>query len=91
MAREMTEREFRAWMRFAAEHWLPADRIEVYLAQIASVVAQTAGNDMSIPDFVLNFTGKKQKPPKDDVRAIAAMLPAVGVRKLGQGRKKELT
>jgi hypothetical protein len=91
LSRGMSEREFRRWMRFAATHRFPFIRQEAYLAQIASVIAQTTGNEMTINDFILDFSGKSKKAgaKKDDASAIAAMLPAVGVRKLGQGRKKK--
>jgi hypothetical protein len=89
MSREMTEREFRVWIRYASQHLLPSDRSEAYMAQIASVVAQSVGNELTTKDFLLDFGGKKRKPVKESAGAIAAMLPAVGVRKLGQGRKKK--
>lgn len=85
----MSEREFRRWMRYAQFHPLPSRRAEAYLAQIASVIAQTAGNEnMSIKDFVLDFSGKpaKKAPPDENAMVFANMA---SVRKLGQGRKKK--
>jgi hypothetical protein len=87
----MTEREFSAWLRYAQKRLMPSQRIEAYLAQVASVIAQSVGNDVKISDFILDFGAKPRKASKEDARAFAAMLPGTGVRKLGQGRKKKAT
>ena len=83
----MPEREFRSWVRYASTRLMPGRRMEAYLAQIASVIAQTSGNDMSLSDFLLDFKpkGKKMKSTAD-AYAIANFAKR-GVRKLGQGRK----
>lgn len=85
----MSEREFRFWQAYRARKMLPARRLEVYLAQIASTIARTAGNaTLTVEDFIL----KEDKPmPKttarDGAMVISALASGPGVRLLGQGRK----
>jgi len=43
LSRLLTERELKAWNRYARRRMLPQRRIEAYLAQIAQLVAQTMG------------------------------------------------
>jgi len=43
LSRLLTEREFRAWDRYARRKMLPSRRVELYLAQIARYIAQTMG------------------------------------------------
>lgn len=85
----MPEREFRQWVAYASKRLLPTRRLEAYLAQVASVVAQCAGNkDITLPDFLLEF---KVKAPTMNAEAgahVIANFAKTGVRKLGQGRKK---
>lgn len=87
----MSEREFRGWLRYAAKHQLPSRRQEAYLAQVAYVIAQTAGaEDMTLKDFILDFGGKARKPTAEEgAHMIANIAQGPGVRKLGQGRKKK--
>lgn len=60
------------------------------MAQIASVVAQCAGNsELTLPDFLLEFKPKAQKMTAESgAHALANLANAKGVHKLGQGRKK---
>ena len=62
LAARLTEREFRAWQHYAARRMLPQRRIELYLAQIAMLIAQTMGGaaDVSLEDFLFD------PPPADD-------------------------
>lgn len=88
----MTEREFRGWLRFSGKHLLPSRRQELYLAQVAYVIAQTAGTtDMTLKDFILDFGGKaKKQTAEDSALMLANIAQGPGVRKLGQGRKKKV-
>jgi len=59
LERSMSEREFRQWIAYASKRLLPTRRLEAYLAQVASVLAQTAGNsDLTLVDFLLDFKRK---------------------------------
>jgi hypothetical protein len=64
LASTMTEREFRAWGRYAERWGLPARRIEMYLAQIAWVVARTMGGaqEVALRDFLF----EPQEPPTEE-------------------------
>ena len=89
---QKSERWFLGWMRYAEQKWLPQYRVEAYLAQIASVIAQSVGNpDARIKDFLLDFTPKKSRAESatDSAYALANLAQGPGVRKLGQGRKKK--
>ena len=89
MDRTMSEREFRQWREYAAKRPLPTRRLEAYLANICSVIAQTAGNsEMKLSDFLLEFSAKA--PPKKKPGTDVAIIGAIAGRrvvKLGQGRK----
>ena len=85
----MSEREFRQWMRYAATRLLPSRRVEAYLAQVASVVAQCAGSENTLADFLLEFKAKAPKMTAETgAHVLANIAGAAGVRKLGQGRKR---
>lgn len=73
LAREMSEREFRQWGRYAREHVLPSRRVEIYLAQIAWAVARFLGgnDDATIEDFLIDF-GAKPPDAAPDVEAAKA-------------------
>ncbi len=54
LAKQMSERELRAWTRRAATHGLPTRRLEWLLAQVAFVIARVNGaKDVNIKDFML--------------------------------------
>lgn len=86
---QMTEREFRKWSAYAAKRLLPAQRMEVYLAQVCSTIAQSVGNsEMKISDFLIEL--KTRAPKKKAPGAEAAIIGAIAGRrifKLGQGKK----
>lgn len=51
----MPEREFALYQQYAAKRVFPTRRLELYLAQICSVLAQVNGNqDAVIRDFLLD-------------------------------------
>lgn len=56
LARTLTEREFREWNQYAARRMLPTRRLEMYLAQIAFLIARTMGNasEMTMTDFLFD-------------------------------------
>lgn len=53
LMRTMTEAEFQGWQAYAARRLLPTRRQELYLAQIATVVARVNGNDQTMSDFLI--------------------------------------
>ena len=67
LAREMTEREFQDWYRFAREHVLPFRRVELYLAQVSWAVARFMGGNKNakISDFMIEF-GQREPEPETD-------------------------
>lgn len=56
LKRAMTERELREWQAYAARRMLPQRRTELYLAQIALVVAKAMGGakDATLGDFLFD-------------------------------------
>lgn len=62
MLRSMTEAELHRWARYAASHALPFKRLEIMLAQLASLIARTMGGAKSVTanDFML-------KQPEDEL------------------------
>ena len=93
MSKRMTERELRLWSHYAAKKGLPSRRLELGNALNALSVARSTGDGESqLTDFL--FDGKEQQPKltaEDGASALATMADGVGVRKLGQGRKKKGT
>lgn len=79
LKRRMTERELGQWARRAQRHWLPARRMEWYLARIALVVAASFGGnkDAAIEDFLLEL--EPQQPSKradaDEAREFFGFSP----------------
>lgn len=58
----MSERELRQWSGYASKRMLPQRRLEVQLAQIALLIAQTMGGaeGVTIKDFLFD------PPPTED-------------------------
>jgi hypothetical protein len=64
LSRLLTEREFRAWDRYARRKMLPQRRIELYLAQIAKTVAQSiGGSNAKLSDFLFDPPDPDAPPP----------------------------
>lgn len=64
----MPERDFARWRRYAARRGLPTRRLELYLAQIAMLIAQTmGGSTQGLQEFL--FDGKPE-PEEIDVKAV---------------------
>jgi hypothetical protein len=66
LKRSMTEQELVWWSRYAATKMLPARRLELYLAQIAMMIAQTMGGakNVRLRDFLFD-------PPDDEPEEVA--------------------
>ena len=71
LARAMPEREFNDWQRYAARRMLPQRRIEMYLAQIAMLIAKTNGGaaGKGLDDFMLDPPPDEPDEPDDDLAA----------------------
>lgn len=60
LTRSMTELELHQWAQFAARKSMPLRRIEIYLAQIAHLVAVTMGGSKAkLEDFMLKVPEDK--------------------------------
>lgn len=57
LARTMTERELRRWMGYVQRKRLPTQRLELYLAQLAQIVAITMGGarQAKISDYLIEL------------------------------------
>lgn len=55
LAQVMTEAELQDWERYAERHQLPHRRMELYMAQIALVVAVSFGgrDNLTLADFLI--------------------------------------
>lgn len=62
MARTMTESEFFEWQAYASKRMLPQRRLELYLAQIAMMIAVHSGGakNARLSDYMFD------PAPKDD-------------------------
>lgn len=57
----MTEQEFGIWTAYWRKHSLPFRRQELYLAQVAMLVAQSAGcENVTLQDFL--FDPRQEQP-----------------------------
>ncbi len=71
----MTERDFRRWQTYAAKRMLPQRRLELYLAQIALVVAKSAGaKDLKLNDFMFDAADTAE-PTTDDLYEAFGFAP----------------
>lgn len=80
LARSMTEGELRHWDAYTARRPLPFRRLELYLAQIALVVARSMGgsHDYKLADFLLfEEADKPDDTPAsaEDARAFFGFSP----------------
>lgn len=71
----MTEAVFRQWQRYAARYGLPTRRLQLQLALIALVVAQSMGGsaDAKLSDYLFD-----PRDESDDGDALAAALETFG-------------
>lgn len=79
LARTMTEREFRRWQVYAGKRLLPTQRVELYLAQIAQMIAITMGGakNVRITDYLLEMQQPAATLP-DDEDVVEAARKAFG-------------
>jgi hypothetical protein len=94
LARRITERELGEWMVRGKPLW--PRRLEIMLAQVAAVAAQTAGNKVSLADFDLFATrtddgpGETLPTAESGAQALSALAGGgVGVRVLGSKRRQQ--
>lgn len=85
LARQMTEREFRSWARYAQQRVLPWRRMEIMLAQIPWCIARVmGGNDAAkLADFLIDFGVEADAAPvtDDDVEAVQVAFAFNPVKK----------
>lgn len=89
MSRRLTERELSEWGLRGKPLW--PRRLELLLAQLTAVVAQVAGNKVSLVDFDLFAPPPVEGPAlsaESGAHALGSIAGGVGVRVLGKKRKK---
>jgi hypothetical protein len=89
LSRRITEREVAEWALRGKPLW--PRRLELMLAQLTSVVAQVAGNKVSLLDFDLFAPPPLEGPAlsaESGAQALGSIAGGVGVRVLGKKRKK---
>jgi hypothetical protein len=65
LAAVLPEREFISLQRYAARKMLPQRRLELYLAQLALLVAQSGGaKDVTLQDFLFDL--REEEPTEDE-------------------------
>lgn len=64
-------------------------RLELMLAQLTAVLAQVNNNKHTAQDFDLFDPRAEQRVRLDEAAEAIAGLSGAGLRKLGQGRKRE--
>ena len=71
---KMPEREFVRWMGYAARKGLPSRRVELYLAQIAWLIAQTMGGakESTLADFLFDEATDDADEEVDELEAAKA-------------------
>lgn len=69
LAHVMTEREFRAWAAYRSARALPTRRLELYLAQIAQMIASTMGGmkNAKLSDFFIELEPALPEAEAEDV------------------------
>jgi len=90
LGEHMDESEFRSWQRYARRRWLPGQRLELLLANVARMAAHAD----SITPFVFDPLLRELLTPKPvatatmAANAFAAIAGTGTIFKLGQKRKK---
>ena len=74
LEQEMSAVEFGLWQRYAAERMLPWRRMELYLAQVAQIIARTVGGNKEamLSDFVFDSMGEE---PEENAAAAFGFSP----------------
>lgn len=77
LTREMTERELKQWKKFRKQALFPLERIELYLAQVAQVVAGSMGaRGAKLADYIIELRDPDEDhdeaaaPTEVDVKAL---------------------
>ncbi len=86
----LTEAEFQLWQERCRGKPLWPRRLELLLAQLASVLAQVNGNKHSLQDMDLFDPRAEQRAALSEAAEAMADIAVVGLRKLGQGRRKNV-
>lgn len=86
----MTERELRFWAAYRARKMLPSRRTEIYLAQVALMVARMNGSaTQTIDDFLIREAVKApEMTAEQGAYALSALADGPGVHVLGRKRKR---
>lgn len=87
LMREMTEREFWAWVRYAERKMLPQRRIELYLAQIAYLIACTMGGaeNVTLADYLFDPKTPEQQDAEISDEDVEELKMAIGFRPQRKG------
>lgn len=78
-----TERQIRQWSAYARRKMLPSRRIELYLAQIALLIAQTMGDGkrrFKLADFLFEPNVDDEADDMTEEEALAAAIEAFGFK-----------
>ena len=72
--KQMPQREFVRWMAYSARKGLPSRRVELYLAQIAWLIAQTMGGakESTLADFLFDEATDDADEKVDELEAAKA-------------------
>ncbi len=65
LRRTMGMDELLLWADYRNRREFPSRRIEVYLAQVCAWIARTAGHNVRIPDFFIDFDVKSMRADID--------------------------
>lgn len=81
----MPERELNQWAMYAKQRVMPLQRIELYLAQVAWIVARAVGGSESaiLSDFIIDFGNESEperEPSFDDAAAAFGFNPRPKVK-----------
>lgn len=78
LARMMTEREFRRWIAYRGKRMWPMQRMEMYLAQIAQLIAITMGGakEAKITDYLIEL--RQAGPVESEVVDLKEIREAFG-------------
>lgn len=85
----LTEKEWLMWLLYDSQYRFPTRRMELYLARIAMVVAQTMGGaqNVSINDYLIKFERVEATEKNKGAAAVFGAVNSKKVYMLGQGRK----
>lgn len=70
LRKTMTEPQLQRWARYAANPGMPFKRLEIYLAQIALMVARgpiQGAENMTVKDFLMSRADEEEDYEGDDI------------------------